>query len=156
MPTPFIFDLFKVAEVELVYRSLPGVHDRPIITRSSISYEILRHHWDRDKIELQEQFKILLLNRRNACLGIAEIGTGGQTSCIADPRLIFATALKANATGIILAHNHPSGSLKPSEPDRQLTRNMVNAGKILDITVLDHVIITSHGYTSFADSGLLP
>lgn len=154
--TPNIFDLFKVAEVELIYRNLPNLHDRPVITRSSISYEIFRRHWDMNRMDLQEQFKILLLNRRNACLGIAEIGKGGQTSCIADPRLVFATALKANATAIVLAHNHPSGNLNASEADIHLTRNMVRAGKILDIPVLDHLIVTSDAYTSFADSGLLP
>lgn len=90
------------------------------------------------------------------CLGISEIGIGGISSCVADPRPIFATALKGKASKIILAHNHPSGSLEPSKADKDITLKAVNGGKLLDIAVLDHLIITSGSYKSFADNGLMP
>lgn len=154
--TQSIFDMFKVAEVELVYRSLPDIRERPVVTTSSISHEIFRNHWDANKIDLQEQFKILLLNARNSCLGIAEIGTGGINYCLADTRLVFTTALKANASGILLAHNHPSGNLKPSSTDIELTKRMANIGDMLNIKILDHLILTSSDYLSFSDKGLMP
>lgn len=111
--------------------------------------------WDRDKLELLEQFRILLTNRANKVMGVVEISSGGISGTTADPKLIFATALKACASGIILAHNHPSGNLKPSQSDLDLTRKLKEAGKLLDIQVLDHLIITSEGYMSFADEGLM-
>lgn len=151
-----ILDMFKVVEVELNYRSAPEILNRPIVTSSAISHEIFRNHWDKGKIDLQEQFKILLLNRRNACLGIAEISTGGVSFCYIDAKLIFATALKANASSIILAHNHPSGNLSPSSSDIDITKRMVLAGEILGIRVFDHLILTSSDYLSFADKGLMP
>jgi DNA repair protein RadC len=112
--------------------------------------------WDMTKIDLLEQVKLLLLNRHFRCLGISHIATGGTASCVVDPRLIFITALKANATNIILAHNHPSGNLKPSEADKQLTGQLVEAGKFLQIGVRDHLILSSTGYFSMADEGLMP
>jgi len=86
---------------------------------------------------------------------VVDISTGGVTGTIADPKLIFSAALKANACGIILSHNHPSGNIKPSPADEQLTAKIKAAGKYLDINVLDHVIVTSENYYSFAEEGLL-
>lgn len=153
--TQSIREQFKVSEVELIYRSKVKTKDMPKISDSRTAYQILLQSWDENKIDLQEQFKILLLNTANRCLGIAEIGTGGYASCIADPRLIFAIALKGKASGIILAHNHPSGNLQPSRADIELTRKVVNGGRLLDIVVPDHVIISSVGYKSLADEGLI-
>jgi DNA repair protein RadC len=78
-----------------------------------------------------------------------------MTGTVADPRLIFMTALKVAACNLILCHNHPSGNLKPSEADIELTRKIVDAGRLLDIRVLDHVIVTAEGYYSFSDEGLI-
>ncbi len=111
--------------------------------------------WNENKIDFVEQFKILILNRANRVLGIVEISSGGVTGTVADPKLIFAAALKANACGIIISHNHPSCNLNPSRADEELTQKIKHAGKFLDITLLDHVIVTSEGYYSFADEGLL-
>ncbi len=97
----------------------------------------------------------MFLNRANKVLGIFIISTGGITATVVDIRLIFAAAIKANATSILLAHNHPSGATNPSVADKQITEKIVSAGKILDISVFDHLIITKHGYFSFADNGLL-
>lgn len=149
-------DLFKVAEIDLTFNCLPDQQRRPIITGPIACYEVFRDNWDMGKIELQEQFKVMLMNRRNQCLGLVNIGTGSTTGCIVDIRLIFATALKANALSIALAHCHPSGNLKPSDADIQLTKKIVEAGKLLDISVVDHIIITKYGYKSFADERIMP
>ena len=105
--------------------------------------------WDSDTIELQEEFKVLLLNRANEVLGIYPLSKGGITGTVVDQRLIFAVALKCNATGIILCHNHPSSTLKPSDSDITLTRSIKKCADLLDITLLDHLIITKKGFLVF-------
>ncbi len=102
-----------------------------------------------------EEFKILLLNRANRLIGYYSVSSGGISGTIADPRVIFAAALKACAVEIILAHNHPSGNLQPSNADSILTKKLKEAGNLLDIIVLDHIIISDGGYFSFADKGLI-
>lgn len=147
--------LNQIAEVELIYRTKVKASERPKITHSKDAYVIFKNTWDENKIELQEQFKVMLLNRANKVLGIYEVSTGGMTGTVADPKLIFAAALKACACGIILVHNHPSNNLKPSIPDEQLTTKIKEGGKLLDIKLLDHLIISSEGYLSMADEGLV-
>ncbi|WP_256012660.1 JAB domain-containing protein [Desertivirga xinjiangensis] len=147
--------LSQVAEIEVSYRPKFKASERPRITCSKDCYEILLQQWDHNKLELLEQFKIMLLNRGNKVLGIMNVSTGGVSGTIADPKLIFATALKATASGIILSHNHPSGQLKPSQADINLTKKLKDGGALLDIAVLDHLIVTSESYYSFADEGLL-
>ena len=97
----------------------------------------------------------MLLNRTNRVLGMVDISLGGIAGTIADPKVIFAAAIKSNACGIILVHNHPSGNLKPSHQDLDLTRKIKAGGQILDIGVMDHLIITSKGYLSFTDEGMI-
>lgn len=147
--------LFQVSEINVTYRPKFKASERPTITGSRDVYTILNQNWDMNKMELLEQFKILLLNRANRVLGIFEVSTGGMAGTIADPKLIFSTALKACASSIILAHNHPSGNLKPSQADINLTRKVKEGGCILDIAVLDHVILSAEGFYSFADEGLI-
>ena len=147
--------LYQVAEIELVYRSKIKASERPKIITSKDAYKILLQTWDENKMELQEQFKILLLNRGNKVVGIYEVSTGGITGTVADPRLIFTAALKANSVALILAHNHPSANLKPSNADTMLTQKIREGGKLLDINVMDHLIICNEGYYSFADEGAL-
>ena len=149
------FTSCDVSEVELVYRSKIKPSNRPNIKRSQDSYNILSTNWDRNKIEFVEQFKVLYLNRGNKVLAIIEISTGGISGTVADPRLIFAAALKLNASSLILCHNHPSGNLSPSEADKILTEKISKAGKLLDVQVTDHIILSSEGYFSFIDQGLL-
>jgi DNA repair protein RadC len=151
-----ILSQFKATEIEITYRNRIPYEQRIPVRESRTAYELLWQAWDLNKIELQEQFKILLLDQQAHCLGIADIGTGGIASCVADPRLIFTTALKARASSIILAHNHPSGSLKPSDADLALTRKLVEGGRLLDLTIFDHLIMTPERYCSFADEGLMP
>jgi DNA repair protein RadC len=145
----------RVAEIKLSYRNKVKPCERPQITSSADCYQVLKASWDMGRIEFVEQFKVLLLNRANRVLGVYEVSTGGVAGTVADPKLIFAAALKACASGIILSHNHPSGNLKPSSADLQLTQKMKRGGELLDIAVLDHIILTSESYYSLADEGLL-
>jgi len=148
-------DWKQVAEIELIYKTKVKASERPRIIEPKDAVKLLMALWNEDKIDFVEQFKILLLNRANRVLGIVEISSGSAVGTIADPRLIFSAALKANAVSLILSHNHPSGSIKPSLSDEQLTSKIKEAGKYLDIKVLDHVIVTSESYYSFAEEGLL-
>lgn len=106
--------------------------------------------------ELQhEEFWILYLNNSNKVIQKNQLSKGGITGTLVDVRLVLKTALEVGATALILAHNHPSGALKPSEADKQITHKLKNAAQSLDIKVLDHLIITEKAYFSFADDGLL-
>ena len=145
----------RVAEVELVYKTTVKASERPLIKMSKDSYEILLKVWDQNRIEFQEEFKVLLLNRANRVIGVYEVSMGGMTGTIADPRLILAAAIKSLSVSIILCHNHPSGSLRPSRADEELTQKIKEAARYHDIKVLDHIIITNEGYYSFADEGLI-
>jgi DNA repair protein RadC len=147
--------LFQVSEINISYKPKFKACERPRVSCSRDLYSILYNNWDLNRIELQEQFKIVLLNRANKVLGISEVSTGGFAGTVADPKVIFSTALKACASSIILSHNHPSGNLKPSQADLALTRKIKEGGELLDISVLDHIIITAESYYSFADEGLL-
>jgi len=102
-----------------------------------------------------EEFWILLLNRSNVPIRKYLISRGGIAGTVADHRIIFKLAIENLASGIILAHNHPSGSAKPSESDKRITEKLKETGKLLDIPVLDHIIVTDYTYFSFADEGLL-
>jgi DNA repair protein RadC len=102
-----------------------------------------------------EVFAVLFLNRANKINHFEIISEGGMTGTVADPRIILKTALEQNAVSLILCHNHPSGSLKPSRADEELTHKIKEASKYFDIKILDHVIVSDDGYFSFADEGLL-
>ena len=147
--------IMRVAEVQLVYKSTLKASLRPKINSSKDAFEVLKQHWNYETIEFIEEFKLMLLNRANRVLGLIDISLGGTAGTIADPKVIFAAAIKSNASGIILVHNHPSGNLKPSQQDLDLTRKIKTGGQILDITITDHLILTSESYFSFADEGLM-
>jgi DNA repair protein RadC len=102
-----------------------------------------------------EEFWILFLNRANLVIGKQQVSAGGMSGTVVDPKIIFKAALENKAVSVILCHNHPSGNVKPSEADIKLTKNLVAAGKVLEITVLDHVIVSQNGFYSFADEGML-
>ncbi len=104
---------------------------------------------------LHEEFWILLLNRSNYVLSKHKVSSGGTAGTVVDAQIIFKIAIQNNASSLILAHNHPSGSLKPSQADIKLTKKMVEAGKMLDIQVLDHLIFAEKHYYSFADNSML-
>jgi DNA repair protein RadC len=144
-----------VSEVELIYRSKIKPSNRPLIRRSEDAYKIFIANWDKNKIEFIEQFKVIYLNRANKVLALIENSTGGLTGTVIDTRVVFATALKLCATSLIVCHNHPSGNLSPSDADKLITKKLAKAGKLLDITVVDHIILASEGYFSFKDENLL-
>lgn len=144
-----------IQEVQLSYKTSVKPSLRPKVSSSHGAYELLRASWNPDTIEFCEEFKLLLLNRAHKVLGIFELSKGGVSGTVADPKLIFIAGLKANASGIILAHNHPSGNLTPSQSDIDLTRKCRDAGRLLEIQILDHLILTSEKYYSFADEGIL-
>jgi DNA repair protein RadC len=145
--------LLNVSEIKVTY----STSDTPKVKIKSgeDAYHILLASWDMDTIELQEEFKILLLNRANEVLGIYPLSKGGITGTVVDQRLIFAVALKCNATGIIICHNHPSGKLLPSEADITLTKSIGKSADLLEINLLDHLIITKNGFYSFSNEGKL-
>lgn len=146
---------FQVAEIQLSYKSNVKPSLRPKITSSRDAYQVLKQSWDEGRLELVEQFKVMLTNRANKVLGIFEVSTGGIAGTVADPKLIFVAALKSGATGVLLCHNHPSGNLTPSQADIELTKKIKEGGKLLEIQLLDHIILTSEGYYSFTDEGLI-
>ena len=146
----------NIAEVCLTYKSKVKASDRLQVKCSKDAFDIFMENCDLDSIEHIEEFKLLLMNRSNSVLGILAVSKGGLSGTVTDVRLIYQGAIKANASGIIVCHNHPSGNMNPSESDTKITRKIKDAGAIMDIQLLDHLIIISDGsYYSFADNGLL-
>jgi len=145
----------NISEIKLSYNPKIKAGDRLKVTKPLEVYKAFLTSWDKDKLQLVEQFKVMLLNPANHVMGIVEISSGGIAGTVVDPRLIFGTALKAAATRIILAHNHPTGNLTPSDLDKRLTHTIKSGADILDIKLLDHLIITARGFSSFSDTGLL-
>ena len=127
------------------------------ITQSAIAEEILRElAYNDGTIELYESFFTLVLNRANKVLGCIKISQGGTAGTVVDAKILFAAALAVpGCSALILAHNHPSGNLKPSQADIDLTRKLKKAGELLDIVVLDHLILSATSYRSLADEGLM-
>ena len=146
----------SIAEVQLSYRSKIPASQRRKITCSKDAFDLFFETWNQDTIEHVEEFKLLLMNRSNSVLGIMVVSKGGISGTVTDIRIIFQAAIKANASGLIVCHCHPSGNLNPSESDNKITQKIKAAGNIMDISLLDHIIITMDGsYYSFADNGLL-
>jgi DNA repair protein RadC len=142
-----------LSEIHVSYK--PGLISSKIINDSNAAFDILATLFPQETICLQEQFVVLYLNRANRVIGSYQLSKGGITGTIADVRLILSVALKTLASGLILAHNHPSGNLKPSEADVSLTNKIKEAAKLMDIQVLDHIILSDCGYFSFADEKIL-
>lgn len=145
----------NLAEITVSYSTKVKVSDRRKITSCKDAEDVFREIWTAGTMELREEFYILLLNRANFVIGWCQISQGGLTGTVCDPRLIFSIALKCLAVSLILAHNHPSGNTQPSVADIQLTKNIAEGGKLLEISVLDHLILTAEGIYSFADEGLI-
>ncbi|QMU28790.1 JAB domain-containing protein [Adhaeribacter radiodurans] len=144
-----------VREIRLQYRSRI-TREAPVITTSEEAYQVLKNYYDPDYLGIREEIIILYLNNANKVLGVYRGFSGGMTATVVDIRLILAVALKGLSTGIIISHNHPSGSLTASEADKKLTHQLKKAGELFGIKVLDHVIVSPQGtFLSFADEGLL-
>lgn len=142
-----------VAALELGRRRKETEVKRKIkVTSSQLVYDHMRSYL----LDLQhEEFFVVLLNRANEVLHTKQISIGGLSGTIADGKVIFKAALELGAHAMILVHNHPSGQMKPSDADRNLTKKMVEFGKYIDLPVLDHLIFTDNGYFSFADNGMI-
>lgn len=143
----------QLAEISITYKTTVKPSERQKIKTSAEAYNIIKQVYDPDTIEHHEQFFVVLLNRANHVLGFSRLSQGGTSGTVVDVRIVFQLALKTNACGIILSHNHPSGQLRPSEQDLSITRKIKEAAKLFDIAVLDHVIMTSENYYSLADNG---
>lgn len=153
METLELKQLLTVAEVSLSYRPVIKASQRPLVKCAQDAYDVLMGFWNVDKIELCEQFCMILLNNKCRVLGIVELSSGGYTATVVDIRMIFGIALKACACSIIVAHNHPSGDLKPSSQDISSTVKLAAAGKILDLPLNDHLIVCPEGFKSLRDEG---
>lgn len=142
-----------VSEVEISYKNRVPYSQRQKVTTSHSAYEILTQLFPADSIDYRETFIVLYLNRASQVLGYSIISEGGTASVSVDVKLIIQAALLANASAIIIAHNHPSGNLRPSIEDNRLTKRVAEAAKLFDIAVLDHLIVTSESFYSFSDNG---
>lgn len=140
-----------VAALELGRRrNSEDVKALPIIDSSQKVYDFISG----DLVDLDhEEFWIILLKRNNEIIKKVRISIGGTSGTLVDPKIVFKSAIEESSSAIILIHNHPSRQLKPSEADRKLTKRLLEAGKLMDITVLDHLIVTDKAYFSFADEG---
>lgn len=127
----------------------------PAIKTSKDAVNILKDIFV-DNIHFVEQFSILFLSRANKVIGFKTIASGGIAGTVVDPKVAYLYAINTvGCCALIIAHNHPSGNLEPSDSDKLLTKKFVDAGKLLDINILDHIILTDEDYFSFADEGLI-
>ena len=144
----------KVAEVQLTYKTNIKSSEREKINDSKSTDKLLRPFYD-DYMEHREASFAVLLSRANRVLGVIRLSEGGVSGTVIDVKILFQSAILSNASGIIISHNHPSGNLTASSADLSLTKKIAAAGKLLDIQLLDHLIITDEGYYSLADEGLI-
>lgn len=145
----------QVAEIKIIYKTKVPAKNRRKVISSKQCYKLLLENWDMDTIELFEEGKALFLNNANQVICLYEISKGGSTGTVMDVRLILTAAMKVNASTIILSHNHPSGTTAPSQADIEITNRIKEAGKLLGILLIDHLIITGDAYYSFADEGAI-
>ena len=144
---------YQVGEVELSYKSRKKKKNE--ILTASDAYQALLPTFKEGTIDYKEYFKVLFLNQANQLLGYTLISEGGLTTADVDVRIILQAALLTNSVALILAHNHPSGNLRPSQEDKNLTQKIKDAAQLMRITVVDHIILTSEGYYSFANEGMI-
>lgn len=142
-----------MASFELMKRvQFKPIKDSNVIRSSKDAFDQVRLHF----LDLgHEEFYVLFLNRANQILSKAMISKGGLSGTIADGKVIFKKALEVQASALVLSHNHPSGQLKPSEQDKRLTRQLTEFGKMIDLQILDHLIVSQDNYFSFADEGMM-
>lgn len=150
---PNLFN-YNLAEIKVSYKTTIKASERKKIMSSKDAEAVFREIWN-SSLELKEEAYIILLNRSNSVLGWYKVSEGGIDGTVIDIRVVFSVALKGLACSIIMAHNHPSGNLAPSEHDINITKRLQEAGKLLQIPVLDHLILSDEGYLSFADEGIM-
>jgi DNA repair protein RadC len=146
----------KLSEIQIVYRTSKNAQMLPVLRNAEDAYKVVLPYFNSDTIAIQEQFIACYLNSANQVKGVYAGFSGGISGTMADIRIILAIALKTGSTGIIVAHNHPSGNLKASKDDIRLTDNLKSACLTMEISLIDHLIISPYStYMSFIDSGLL-
>ena len=145
----------QVAEVQVSYSQKIQRQNRITIHNSDDAAKVFKSTWKSNTLELKETFKMMLLNQSMQVLGIVTISEGGLSGTFVDVRLIFSIALKALSTRLIISHNHPSSNRFPSRCDIEITRQIIEAGKLLNIKVLDHIIITKDEYTSLLNEEII-
>jgi DNA repair protein RadC len=145
-----------ISEARLVYRTKVKASDRLQVKCSKDAFDIFMENWDLDSIEHIEEFKLMLLTRSNKVLGIASILKGGINGTVTEVRIILQYAIKANASGIIICHNHPGGNVQPGEFDIAITRKIKESGNVMDVQLSDHLIIVpERRYYSMVDEGII-
>lgn len=149
-------DYTAIPQIKLSYVCDPQVRANPVVTNSQAIAKVIRVSYGDGEIELRESFKAVYLSQANKVLGIQLISVGGLTSTAVDAKLIYKGALLANAASVIIAHNHPSGLLRPSAQDDEITKRIAKGCKTLDLVLLDHIIVTAEGHYSYADNRRLP
>jgi len=130
-----------------------NIDDFKVVNNSRLMNVVFKQIWNQNDLTIRESFYAIFFNPKLDVVGYRKIGDGSVDAVMVDMRIIFSSALLANATHIAVAHNHPSGSLKPSSADLNLTQQIVSASKVLNISFLDHLIITEDDYYSFRDEG---
>jgi len=141
----------KLPEIQLKYKA--SIFSKAKVSTSQEANTIIKNFYNADTIEYIETVYALYLNRANNTIGWQMISTGGMSAAIIDLKVLFASALTCGASGIILSHNHPSGRIEPSNEDISITEKISKVGKLMDIKLLDHLIVTSDSYYSLADNG---
>jgi DNA repair protein RadC len=145
----------NLPEFKLSYKKKGSFSEMYPIKDPESAADMCRRCFNHYTIDWKEEAIVIALNRSNLVLGFFRISSGGVSGTVVDPKVVFQAALTSNACRLILAHNHPSGILKPSQGDRDITDKLVKGGKFLDIDIVDHIIITSEGYLSFQEQGWL-
>ena len=149
-------NITNLGEVDVVYRYTDTLNDRPEIKTAEDAIGIFKQLFISDKLGLQEQFVVIYLNRCNKVIGTSNLFVGGISGTVVDMKILLSVGIKLMATGILVSHNHPSGNLQPSDADIKLTKRIMQALECLDMTLLDHLIISPEfKYLSFANEGLL-
>lgn len=144
---------WTLAEISISYKYKVG-NTKSLKTIRGI-YTLVRSLWNIELIKLQEQFMVLYLNRSNKVIGYRLLNTGNMKNCPIDIKLLVSLALHCMASGVIIAHNHPSGNLQPSKSDEELTAHVKRALKLIDVKLLEHLIITETKYFSFNNEAML-
>ena len=143
----------EVAEISVSYSTNKA--DIIKLTNCKSTFDFILSQWNLDIIEFQEECKVILFNRANFVLGVYELSKGGISGTVVDIRIVLSVALKCNASGIVLVHNHPSGNLIPSEPDKLITRRLKDACDLMGFNLLDHYIISKYDFYSFKQNGFI-
>lgn len=142
----------KLEAIDNIIRQRSKSIAKQQIRGSQDAYDIIKSYYTNWTVE---QFYIMSMNRSNSVIKVDKLGTGGISGVLVDMRILFNILIRNNATCFIVVHNHPSGNLRPSTEDRNITKKIVDAGKMMDLKLLDHLIVTESSYTSFTDEGYM-